>query len=197
MASVELPSFSSLILDNRRELAVLIFLGILLGYAFYYYHSLTPAESPISDESGVIHLDKIKVNDFDDNRKGWQLRGKTAVVLEDTKRMRIEQIEISIFVPYTMEEKSPTLDVLITADEGLMEWKDNRLTLIGNVVLKRSDGSLILSNSALYETQKEVFTIPGKVRILQDEHTLEGNSLTYHVPNKKMEMTEPLLIRYE
>ena len=49
-----------------------------------------------------------------------------------------------------MEEKSPTLDVLITADEGLMEWKDNRLTLIGNVVLKRSDGSLILSNSALY-----------------------------------------------
>ena len=111
--------------------------------------------------------------------------------------MRIEQIEISIFVPYTMEEESPTLDVLITADEGLMEWKDNRLTLIGNVVLKRSDGSLILSNSALYETQKEVFTIPGKVRILQDEHTLEGNSLTYQVPIKKMEMTEPLLIRYE
>ena len=197
MASVELPSFSSLILDNRRELAVLIFLGILLGYAFYYYHTLTPAVSAISDESGVIHLDEIKVNDFVDNRKGWQLRGKTAVVLEDTKRMRIEQIEISIFVPYTMEEKSPTLDVLITADEGLMEWKDNRLTLIGNVVLKRSDGSLILSNSALYETQKEVFTIPGKVRILQDEHTLEGNSLTYHVPIKKMEMTEPLLIRYE
>ena len=128
MASVELPSFSSIILDNRRELAVLIFLGILLGYAFYYYQSLTPAESPISDESGVIRLDEIKVNDFVDNRKGWQLRGKTAVVLEDTKRMRIEQIEISIFVPYTMEEKSPTLDVLITADEGLMEWKDNRLT---------------------------------------------------------------------
>ncbi|NBR20013.1 MAG: LPS export ABC transporter periplasmic protein LptC [Proteobacteria bacterium] len=144
-----------------------------------------------------MHLDEIKVNDFVDNRKGWQLRGKTAVVLEDTKRMRIEQIEISIFIPYTMEEKSPTLDVLITADEGLMEWKDNRLTLIGNVVLKRSDGSLILSNSALYETQKEVFTIPGKVRILQDEHTLEGNSLTYNVPIKKMEMTEPLLIRYE
>ena len=107
MASVELPSFSSLILDNRRELAVLIFLGILLGYAFYYYHTLTPDESTISDESGVIHLDEIKVNDFVDNRKGWQLRGKTAVVLEDTKRMRIEHIEISIFVPYTIEEKSP------------------------------------------------------------------------------------------
>jgi len=54
-----------------------------------------------------------------------------------------------------------------------------------------------LSNSALYETQKEIFTIPGKVRILRDEHTLEGNSLTYNVPIKKMEMTEPLLIRYE
>ena len=107
MASVELPSFSSLILDNRRELAVLIFLGILLGYAFYYYLSLTPAESPISDESGVIHLDEIKVNDFVDNRKGWQLRGKTAVVLEDTKRMRIEQIEISISSPIPWKKSLP------------------------------------------------------------------------------------------
>ena len=84
MASVELPSFSSLILDNRRELAVLIFLGILLGYAFYYYHSLTPAESPISDESGVIHLDEIKVNDFVDNRKGWQPVSYTHLTLPTT-----------------------------------------------------------------------------------------------------------------
>ena len=37
----------------------------------------------------------------------------------------------------------------------------------------------------------------GKVRILREEHTLEGNSLTYNVPIKKMEMTDPLLIRYE
>ena len=76
--------------------------------------------------------------------------------------MRIEQIEISIFVPYTMEEKSPTLDVLITADEGLMEWKDNRLTLIGNVVLKRSDGSLILSN---WERISPVSRVFGKIKL--------------------------------
>ena len=86
MASVELPSFSSLILDNRRELTVLIFLGILLGYAFYYYHSLTPTESPISDESGVIHLEEIKVNDFVDNRKGWQLRGNSLLYTSPSPR---------------------------------------------------------------------------------------------------------------
>ena len=197
MASGELPSFSALIHDNRKEFAILISLGILLCYAFYYYHSQSSSESPLVDESGVIHLKNIRVNDFIENRKGWQLRGKNAVVLEDSKRMRIEKIEISIFVPFTIEEEFPKVDVLISADEGLMEWKDNRVTLLGNVVLKRSDGSLILSDSALYETQKELLTIPEKVRILQEEHTLEGNSMTYEIPIKKMALAEPLLTHYE
>ncbi len=111
--------------------------------------------------------------------------------------MRIEKIEISIYVPFTIEEEFPKVDVLISADEGLMEWKDNRVTLLGNVVLKRSDGSLILSDSALYETQKELLTIPEKVRILQEEHTLEGNSMTYEISIKKMALAEPLLTHYE
>ena len=197
MASGELPSFSALIHDNKKEFAILISLGILLCYAFYYYHSQPSSESPLVDESGVIHLKNIRVNDFIENRKGWQLRGKNAVVLEDSKRMRIEKIEISIYVPFTIEEEFPKVDVLISADEGLMEWKDNRVTLLGNVVLKRSDGSLILSDSALYETQKELLTIPEKVRILQEEHTLEGNSMTYEIPIKKMALAEPLLTHYE
>ena len=107
--------------------------------------------------------------------------------------MRIEKIEISIFVPFTMEEEFPKVDVLITADEGLMEWKDNRVTLLGNVVLNRSDGSVILSESALYETQKELLTMPNHVRILQDEHTIEGSSLPYEVALQKIILTEHLL----
>jgi lipopolysaccharide export system protein LptA len=54
-----------------------------------------------------------------------------------------------------------------------------------------------LSDSALYETQKELLTIPEKVRILQEEHTLEGNSMTYEISIKKMALAEPLLTHYE
>lgn len=197
MASGELPSFSALVLDNRRELTFLLFLGILLGYAFYYYHFQPSSITPVVDENEVIHLENIRVSDFVENRKDWQLLGKNAVVLEDSKRMRIENIEISIFEPFTMEQEFPKVEILITADEGLFEWKDNRVTLLGNVVLNRSDGSVILSDSALYETQKELLTMPKHVRVLQDEHTLEGSSLTYEVALKRILLTKPLLIRYE
>ena len=197
MASGELPPFSALILENKKEISLLLFLSILLGYAFYYYHSKPSTESLMVDESGVIHLKKITVSDFIEDRKGWQLRGEKAVVLEDSKRMRIEKIEITIFVPFTIQEEFPKVDVLITADEGLMEWKDNRVTLLGNVVMKKSNGSLIYSDSALYETQKELLTIPQNVRFLQEGHTLEGSSMTYHIPIKKMDVSEPLLTRFE
>ena len=197
MASGELHPFSALILENKKEIFFLLFLSILLGYTFYFYHSKPPAESKMVDESGVIHLKKITVSDFIEDRKGWQLRGEKAVVLEDSKRMRVEKIEITIFVPFTVHEEFPKVDVFITADEGLMEWKDNRVTLLGNVVMKRSNGSLIYSDSALYETQKELLTIPQNVRFIQEGHTLEGSSMIYNIPIKKMDVAEPLLTRFE
>ena len=197
MVPGEMPSVSALIQENLKEFAALLVLGVILGYAFYYFQSRSPEESPAVEERGVLQMEKIVVNDFVENRKGWQLRGDHAVVLEESRRMRIEQVRISIFVPYLMENQQPEVDLYITADEGLIEWRDNRITLLGNVVLNRKDGSTIYSETAVYDARREFLTLPKPVRILKPGHTLEGSSLTYEVAKKKLELTQPLLIHYE
>ena len=96
----------SLILDNQETVQFLSSwdssrIRILLLPFF------TPTESPISDESGVIHLKEIKVNDFVDNRKGWHWEENSGC---SCTRKGCARTNWNIdFCPRTMEEKSPTL----------------------------------------------------------------------------------------
>ena len=118
------------------------------------------------------------------------------MVLDESQRMRIEKVQIWIYVPYTIDEVQPVVEVYITADQGLVEWKDSRVTLSGNVVMNRRDGSTIFSETAVYDSSLKSLTLPKSVRILNTGHTLEGTSMTLEIKQEKLKLTEPVLIRY-
>ena len=127
MISGESHSFSALIQENRKELATLLVLGVLLGYAFYFFQTRSSDEGSEVEEYGVLQMEDIVVNDYVETLKGWQLKGEKAVVLEESRRMRIEKVRIWIYVPYTIDESQPVVEGYITADQGLVEWKDSRV----------------------------------------------------------------------
>ena len=161
------------------------------------------------EERGVLDLQQITINDFQHERKSWKLIGNRALVSEKSNRMRIEKVKIWVYAVdnssdnsslgtiFSEENPSQQVALYITADQGLIEKHDNRLTLSGNVVLWREDGSEAHTETAIYDAKKKILTIPKPVRMLGEGHTMLGSGLTYDVSKGILNLKEPVLVRHD
>ena len=209
MASKGLHSYSSFFHENRKELAILLLIGAIAGAAYYFSHYSQPREIFPLEESGVLDLQQITINDYQNERKSWKLVGNRAVVSEKSNRMRVEKVKIWVYAADNfsdnistenadvVKKSSEQLAIYITADQGLIEKHDNRLTLSGNVVLWSEDGSEAHTETAIYDAKKEILTIPKPVRILGEGHTMLGSRLTYDVSEGILNLKEPVLVRHD
>ena len=209
MASKGLHSYSSFLHENRKELALLLLIGAVAGAAYYFFHYSQPQEIIPLEERGVLDLQQITINDFQHERKSWKLIGNRAVVSEKSNRMRIEKVKIWVYAvdnssdnyssetSVSVNKPSQQVALYITADHGLIEKHDNRVTLSGNVVLWREDGSEAHTETAIYDAKKEILTIPKPVRMLGEGHTMLGSGLTYDVSKGILNLKEPVLVRHD
>ena len=209
MASQGLQSYSSFLLENRKELAILLLLGAVAGAAYYFFHYSQPQEIIPLEERGVLDLQQITINDYQHEQKSWKLIGNRAVVSEKSNRMRIEKVKIWVYAvdkssdnsssetSVSVNNPSQQVALYITADQGLIEKHDNRVTLSGNVVLWREDGSEAHTETAIYDAKKEILTIPKPVRMLAEGHTMLGSGLTYDVSKGILNLKEPVLVRHD
>ena len=209
MESQELQTYSSFLHENRKELTILLLLGALAGAAYYLFSFSEPPENIPFEERGVLDLEEITVNDYQLEHRSWKLKGKRAVISEKSSRMRIEEVTIWVFVsdnssvkptpnsPLSTNLPTQEVDFFITAEQGLVEWDDNRVTLTGNVVLLRNDGSEVHTETAIYNAKQEILTIPKPVRVLREGHTLHGSGLIYNVSKGELNLKQPVLLRHE
>ena len=209
MASKGLHSYSSFLHENRKELAILLLIGAVAGAAYYFFHYSQPQEIIPLEERGVLDLQQITINDFQHERKSWKLIGNRALVSEKSNRMRIEKVKIWVYAVDNSSDNSSSensasgnnsyeqVALYITADQGLIEKHDNRVTLSGNVVLWREDGSEAHTETAIYDAKKEILTIPKPVRMLGEGHTMLGSGLTYDVSKGILNLKEPVLVRHD
>ena len=209
MASKGLHSYSSFFHENRKELAILLLIGAIAGAAYYFSHYSQPREIFPLEESGVLDLQQITINDYQRERKSWKLVGNRAVVSEKSNRMRVEKVKIWVYATNNIPDNVSTeksaavknsseqVAIYITADQGLIEKHDNRLTLSGNVVLWSEDGSEAHTETAIYDAKKEILTIPKPVRMLGEGHTMLGSRLTYDVSEGILNLKEPFLVRHD
>ena len=209
MASKGLHSYSSFFHENRKELAILLLIGAIAGAAYYFSHYSQPREIFPLEESGVLDLQQITINDYQHERKSWKLVGNRAVVSEKSNRMRVEKVKIWVYATDNFSDNVSTenskadknsseqVAIYITADQGLIEKHDNRLTLSGNVVLWSEEGSEAHTETAIYDAKKEILTIPKPVRMLGEGHTMLGSRLTYDVSEGILNLKEPFLVRHD
>ena len=97
MASKGLHSYSSFFHENRKELAILLLIGAIAGAAYYFSHYSQPREIFPLEESGVLDLQQITINDYQNERKSWKMVGNRAVVSEKSNRMRVEKVKIWVY----------------------------------------------------------------------------------------------------
>ena len=127
---------------------------------------------------------------------------------EKSNRMRIEKVKIWVYAvdnssdnfssenSASVNSSSEQVALYITADQGLIEKHDNRVTLSGNVVLWREDGSEAHTETAIYDSKKAILTIPQPVRMLGEGHTMLTSGLTYDVSKRILNLKEPVLVRH-
>ena len=209
MENQDIHTYSSFLRDNHKELAVLLLLGALAGAVYYFLSFSQPAQIKHFEEKGVLDLYQITVNDYQMERKKWKLIGKRALISEKSKRMRIEQVKIWVYAQdnsttkssanfsETANNSSHKIDLVITADQGLIERHDNRVTLSGNVVLMRDDGSEVFTETAIYDAKKDTLTIPKPLRMILEGHTMHGSGLIYQVSTGKLNLKNPLLLQHD
>ena len=203
MAPKGLHSYSSFFHENRKEMVIILLIGDIAGAAYYFSHYSQPREIFPLEESGVLDLQQITINDYQHERKSWKLLGNRAVVSEKSNRMRVEKVKIWVYAAdkvsdnVSTETSSEQVAIYITADQGLIEKHDNRLTLSGNVVLWSEDGSEAHTETAIYDAKKEILTIPKHVRMLGEGHTMLGSRLTYDVSEGILNLKEPFLVRHD
>ena len=184
-----------------------LLIGAVAGAAYYFFHYSQPQEIIPLEERGVLDLQQITINDYQHERKSWKLIGNRAVVSEKSNRMRIEKVKIWLYAADNSSENfsenkalfnNPPIQaaLYITADQGLIEKHDNRVTLSGNVVLWREDGLEAHTETAIYDAKKEILTIPKPVRMLGEGHTMLGSGLTYDVSRGILNLKEPVLVRH-
>jgi len=208
MEPQDIQSYSSFLHENRKELSVLLLLGALAGAFFYFFSFSQPKEIAPIEEKGVLDLYQITVNDYQKELKKWKLKGNRALISEKSNRMRIEQVKIWVYAHANSNDNSsaelstdanfssPEVDFFITADQGLIERHDNRVTLSGNVVLFRDDGSEVHTETAIYDAKKDILTIPKPVRVLRNGHTMLGSGLVYLVSKGQLNLKNPVLLRH-
>ncbi len=209
MASEGLHSYSSFLYENSKELTILFLLGTIAGAAYYFFQISQPQEIIPLEERGILELQQITVNDYQLERKSWKLKGNRAVISEKSHRMRIEQVKIWVYAAEdTSEQSSPEstdsinnpdqeVTLYITADQGLIEKYDNRITLSGNVIMWRIDGSEVHTETAIYDAKKGILTVPKPVRVIGEGHTMLGSGLIYHVSKGELNLKKPVLVRHE
>ena len=209
MDNQDINNYSSFLRDNHKELSVLLLLGALAGAVYYFLSFSQPSKIKPFEEKGVLDLYQITVNDYQIERKKWKLVGKRALISEKSKRMRIEQVQIWVYTQDNSTTKSSAdfsesannlmqkIGLFITANQGLIERHDNRVTLSGNVVLVRDDGSEVFTETAIYDAKKDTLTIPKPLRMIREGHTMHGSGLIYQVSSGKLNLKNPLLLRYD
>ena len=209
MENLDTHTYSSFLRENRKELAVLLLLGALAGAAYYFFSFSQPSQIKPFEEKGLLDLYQITINDYQMERKKWKLKGQRALISEKSKHMRIEQVQIWVYAKDNTTVKSSAdlsetdnfpakmADLVITADQGLIERYDNRVTLSGNVVLLRDDGSEVFTETAIYDAKKDTMTIPKPLRIIREGHTMSGSGLIYQVSTGKLNLKNPLLLRHD
>ncbi len=185
-------SLLSLLRQNLKEVLTLILLGGLLGAGTAYFYTGELMEAPLPEEQGTLVLTQILIHDFQKASPRWELRGERAVVLEDSQRMRIEGVTIDVFEAGTEPMQEPVVDLKVSAEQGLVEWRSNRITLQGKVVVQQVQGPVVWTETAVYDITNEFLNLPKPVQVEYEGSLLTGTSLTYSRPQNLVSIKQPV-----
>ena len=182
-------------LDLLKEHKIEIVLLLLLGGLLFYIYSRFP-EDPIAPSLGesryLLKLDEVEIEDYWQNLKRWKLLGKQASVAKDNQIVFLTDVQI--FVYNSQNPESTTIDIMVTANEGSIDWEKEVVTLTSDVEITRQSDMRINTEEAIYQYNEGLVHLPRKVDVRYLEETVRGEQLTYNIHQNRIELYNSILL---
>lgn len=103
------------------------------------------------------------------DRTVWILESAQAEIFEN--RARLQKVKITWF------GEPGEVSVVITSAEGLVDFKNRKAELRGDVRLERADGAVLTTEEIFWNDRKKLLRAPSPVQITTPDFTIRGQSL--------------------
>ncbi len=186
-------STRALLWEFKKEIALLSLLGGALVYMLYTFSSEEVSLAPLEQPEYLLHLDNVEIEDFWLDHKRWTVLGKQAFVLPGTEKVNLTDVRILVYHDAD-SEKPQEVDIVVTAREGEIDWKEEVVTLNEQVVVTRNTEMQAYTEKAFYRYTQGILEVPVKVDIHYLEDTIIGEKLTYDVRQQTLQLSQALLM---
>jgi len=145
-------------------------------------------EQVLEESPSLQKIDNFTLEGFTETgKKRWELRADSADVEEDLVKMK--HVKATIWG----EEGSVNLE----SNKGAYDKKENKISLIENVLIKTSEGTRLTTERLVWDVQRQEANTNDEVVVEKENLTAKGKGATALTEVKKVELKENVEVRVE
>lgn len=118
------------------------------------------------------------------DRTVWVLESARAEIFEDNASLHTVKI--------TWYGEPGEVTVVITSEEGTVDFKHRKAELRGNVRLERADGAVLSTEEIFWNDKKRLLRAPLPVLITTPNFTVRGESLLANLKTERITLSGPV-----
>jgi LPS export ABC transporter protein LptC len=174
---------------GRLLLAILI---VAAGAGILWYRLLpveiepeVPAGPPTGDSKADMVTREFRHVETRMDRTLWVLESAQAEIFEQQARLRSVKI-----LWYGESGMTP---IVITSEEGFVDFKKRYATLSGKVRVERADGAVLRTESLVFDEGRKLLRAPQPLTIDTPDFTLRGERLDANLSTQHIKLRGPVL----
>jgi LPS export ABC transporter protein LptC len=130
------------------------------------------------EPDAALLVDKIQQTATRDGKKEWMLEASSGHLVDKTQQLILKDVKVTFFLDDNSE-------ILLTADQGILETRSNDMKVSGNVILKNNEYKL-LTDTLSYQHKRRVVFSKSPVKISGTSAQVAADSLKYDLNTKKL-----------
>jgi LPS export ABC transporter protein LptC len=171
---------------------LLVILVLAAGAGVVWYRQLAvdvfpevPAGPPADDTKADMVIREFRHAETRMDRTLWVLESAQAEVFEQQARLRSVKIH--------WYGETGTVPLVITSEEGLVDFKKRYATLSGKVRVERSDGAVLLTERLIFDEGRKLLRAPLPLTISTPNFTLRGERLDADLETQHVTLRGPVM----
>jgi LPS export ABC transporter protein LptC len=148
-----------------------------------YQKSATPdpVESP-PKTTADLSMNQFHYTETRDGEPVWELRAESAEHDLATGLTRVNEIKVVFF------DRNGLGDVTLSADQGVWQQEEKRLSVSKDVVLTSPEGYTCFADQLVYTESDAHLRSSGPVRLLSNQAEIRGVGLDINMLSKKLQL---------
>jgi LPS export ABC transporter protein LptC len=179
-------------LKARAGRLLLVVLVVAAGAGVVWYRQLAidvdsevPTGPPADDTKADMVIREFRHAETRMDRTLWVLESAQAEVLDQQARLRSVKIH--------WYGEIGTVPIVITSEEGLVDFKKRYATLSGKVRVERADGAVLLTERLIFDEGRKLLRAPLPLTITTPNFTLRGGRLDADLDTQHVTLRGPVM----